>query len=405
MEVKFINSSMIKTNLLSLMQHYNEYYWAIAWATDNDLIDCFFLNHKKIKKLIVGIDFLQTSPSVLARLQPYSTTRIALDHESATFHPKVYYFKHGNDRAAIVGSSNFTAGGLGLNDEAAVILKGQADDTVFSDIEATIEQWWSSGSFISQSFLDAYTQRWYTSQSNLKHLQRPFRINTPSSDSRYPKLCFIGWDDYVTNLNNSYNPNIEDRLELLRKAKELFIRRNSFSAMGELERKAIAGFIGTLEIERDSFLSGTNWGWFGSMKGAGVFKNRVNENDKNLNNALEHIPTTGIVSIDDYMRFINSFNAAFVGANRQGGLPTASRLLAMKRPDYFVCVDSENLVEIARDLGFKKSRLNLDTYWNLVTEPIIDSVWWNSPRPLGLQGHIWDARAALLDVIYYKWDE
>lgn len=113
MEVKFLDSNMVNTSLLSLMQHYDEYYWAIAWATDNDLIEHFFLNHQKIRKFIVGIDFLHTSPSVLARLQPYSTTRVALDHESATFHPKVYYFKRGNECAAIVGSANFTAGGLG----------------------------------------------------------------------------------------------------------------------------------------------------------------------------------------------------------------------------------------------------------------------------------------------------
>ncbi|MFQ1689241.1 phospholipase D family protein [Aeromonas veronii] len=405
MEVKFLDSNMVNTSLLSLMQHYDEYYWAIAWATDNDLIEHFFLNHQKIRKFIVGIDFLHTSPSVLARLQPYSTTRVALDHESATFHPKVYYFKRGNECAAIVGSANFTAGGLGLNDEAAILLTGNVDDAVFRDIETAIETWWSSSSLISQSFLDAYTQRWHISQRTLQYLKRPFRISTPSANSRYPKLCFIDWDDYVNTLNNSYNPNIEERLELIRKAKELFIRRGSFSAMSELERKAIAGFIGTIEVEQDSFLLGTNWGWFGSMKGAGVFKNRVNENDENLNEALEHIPTTGMISIGDYINFINSFNAAFVGASRQGGLPTASRLLAMKRPDYFVCVDSENLVELARDLGFKKSSLNLDTYWSLVIEPIIDSKWWNSPRPLGLQGHIWDARTALLDVIYYKWDE
>ncbi len=43
MEVKFLDSNMVNTSLLSLMQHYDEYYWAIAWATDNKILDTHLL--------------------------------------------------------------------------------------------------------------------------------------------------------------------------------------------------------------------------------------------------------------------------------------------------------------------------------------------------------------------------
>ena len=112
------------------------------------------------------------------------------------------------------------------------------------------------------------------------------------------------------------------------------------------------------------------------------------------------IPSAGEVTEDDYAQFAREFQLAFVGSSRQGGIPTASRLLAMKRPDHFVCVDSKNAKRLGADVGFARTTLGLENYWERVVEPITQSRWWNTKRPAGADGRLWDARAAMLDVIY-----
>ena len=143
------------------------------------------------------------------------------------------------------------------------------------------------------------------------------------------------------------------------------------------------------------------------MRGAGVFKIRVSDKtkggdtDKYLSAALDCIPPLGVVTQDDYERFVVRFRKAFIGAARQGQIASASRLLAMKRPDYFVCIDKENRLALSQDLGVAASALDFGTYWERVVEPVMTATWWQSLRPSGAEGHIWDGRAAMLDALYY----
>jgi len=80
-----------------------------------------------------------------------------------------------------------------------------------------------------------------------------------------------------------------------------------------------------------------------------------------------------------------------------------TRILAMIRPDVFFCVTSRNIDDLAMDFSFKKNRLNLETYWDLVIAPIQESVWWNTPVPKdNLERRIWENRTALLDIFYFN---
>ena len=81
---------------------------------------------------------------------------------------------------------------------------------------------------------------------------------------------------------------------------------------------------------------------------------------------------------------------------------TATRLLAMKRPDRFVTVSEANKKGLCRAFGVRYTTLNLDNYWNLIAVPLIAMPWWLYPAPhAGQQRDIWNGRAALLDSIYY----
>ena len=178
---------------------------------------------------------------------------------------------------------------------------------------------------------------------------------------------------------------------------------SSFGDLAPNQWKAIAGVIGEQQ-KIEAGLDHHNWGWFGSMKGMGDFANRVSERDHHLAAALDSVPRHGEVGEDQYIEFCKNFLLAFQKTQRKGSYPTATRLLAMKRPDVFVCVSKPNLAGISDGLGFAKSTLSLENYWERVIEPIRVSPWYNATRPNGADAELWDSRVAMLDAIYYNPD-
>jgi len=320
---------------------------------------------------------------------------------SGTFHPKAYYFQSGDKAAAIVGSANFTKAGTTDNVEAALLLEGSAADAPLQSIRAMIESLWDQGNRIDDEFLSSYRLRYAASRRYREALSKPLRVNRPKKDATHPDLLKKSWRSYVSSVKSSQHHNLDGRLRMLRKAQSLLNSADSFSGLTVEQRKAIAGVVGRKEILGND-LDNYKWGWFGSMFGAGTFKNRIAENDRHLSAALECIPPMGEVTSDDYFAFIEEFIKAFKKSDRKGGLPPATRLLAMKRPDYFVCVDSKNLRKMSGVFGFARTTLNFEKYWSDIVETIIQAKWWQARRPAGTDGRIWDGRAAMLDAIYYE---
>lgn len=77
----------------------------------------------------------------------------------------------------------------------------------------------------------------------------------------------------------------------------------------------------------------------------------------------------------------------------------------MKRPDYFVCLDSQNRSELCKDFGIP-ANVTFETYWGNIIARIIDSVWWSSPRPSDpTEEQAWNGRAAMIDAIFYEGSE
>jgi len=133
--------------------------------------------------------------------------------------------------------------------------------------------------------------------------------------------------------------------------------------------------------------------------------NRISEKDKWISKAIDIIPRNGNVSKSKYENFCEFFLRAFEGSTRKGGVPTASRLLGMKRPDTFVCISKRYKLGLTKAMAFSASTLNLENYWERVIEPIGQAQWFNAERPAsGQSAEIWDGRVAMLDAIYYAPD-
>ena len=181
------------------------------------------------------------------------------------------------------------------------------------------------------------------------------------------------------------------RLSVVEEVGKLFQKYDHFQDMSKDERYKVAGLISH---------GGIDFGWFGSMKGAGRFKSAVKSNDTHLSQALDRIPLQGEVKREDYLAFVAAFRKALPAGGH--GVATATRLLAMKRPDLFVCLDSKNLRHLCKSF---KIRQNVDyaSYWVSIVERIQVSSWWNASRPeRGIERDVWESRAAFLDALFYE---
>ncbi|HEJ1143814.1 TPA: phospholipase D family protein [Pseudomonas aeruginosa] len=79
-------------------------------------------------RFAIGLDFYLTEPAVLRKLLKLTEKhklKLYLSDSSDTFHPKVYAFRHAKGCSVIVGSANFTQGGLYGNYEASAVIEDE----------------------------------------------------------------------------------------------------------------------------------------------------------------------------------------------------------------------------------------------------------------------------------------
>ena len=397
MESEFLEAREISNRLAMLIQEYDEYHWAIAWATETELSPSIFANRDRFRSVVIGVDFSQTDPGIVEALVGVENGYVATKFTNGTYHPKVYAFKSGKRIAAIVGSANFTGGGLGRNLEGAVQMTGEEGDSPLDDILAFVARCRKYGQPVTSAYASAYRVSW----EQARRLPRPER-NPVAKPTLRGSAGFIDmdWDRYVQRVRTSRHHDVDKSLELLQIVRRWFAGTSSFAELSTPQRKAVAGILGKRgkdgpDLDRD-------WGWFGSMRGAGDFANRISKNDEALARAVDGIPRSGEVTRGQYDRFCAAFTDAFAQSKRIGGVATASRLLAMKRPDTFLCICNPNREGAARAMAFSRRDLKLNDYWEQVIEPIRHSKWFNSSKPDGQDGELWEARTAMLDAIFYR---
>lgn len=399
MSVKLLNAKSVSKRLRSLIEKHAEIHIAVAWGYNGAIADCLLRNKHKFASVTFGLAFCQTDPNLIDRLIGVKNTFIA-DGGSRTFHPKLYYFRTGDVAEAIIGSSNFTAGGLDKNWEASVHVKGPWDASVFNQIRECLESYAVLRKPVTKQLATSYRLQFDAAKTQRKPKHPILPGAGLAADQLNSSLLKMSWGEYVKAVKASPYHNFDARLSLLRECQSMFASVSSFADLSGSQWKAIAGVIGSRQM-REANLNDHDWGWFGSMKGAGDFANRVAEKDTSLARALDCIPRHGDVTFAQYTGFCQHFLRAFKNSSRIGGVSTATRLLAMKRPDTFVCISNPNKTGLSDALAFPKSSLNLDNYWERVIEPIRISHWYTAPRPTDTYAELWDGRVAMLDAIYY----
>ncbi|GJM08236.1 MAG: hypothetical protein DHS20C11_05120 [Lysobacteraceae bacterium] len=398
MKVSVLNANSLRTALLQLIARHEQIYMAVAWAHMSLVADQLIENSHKFKSVIIGLDFCSSHPDFVDELVGVQNA-FAFQKRGVCFHPKVYLFRTGDNVDAIVGSANLTKGGLGTNIETCLQLSCDANEAPIPALLAEIESHAADGQPVTQNLADEYRRQ---AEIAARH-PRPSPLILPKEQNDSKKISFdllrMSWADFLLAVEKDTNHDFSARLKLLRYVQTSLAQVSSFGELSCADRKVVAG-VPHREASETSGLE--QIGWFGSMIGSGAFVKLIATNSSAMAEAIDSIPRREVVTKDDYDKFCELFTDAFAGSARGGGRASATRLLAMKRPDVFACVTDGNVRGLANALDFAHSTLNLTNYWDRVVEPIRSASWYNSPRPTGSSAEAWDCRAALLDAIYYE---
>ena len=389
-------SNELATAFGRLLDQHRQVSFAVAWASSGFAgYDQLLMHRRKIVRAVVGIHFYQTHPDFIAKFMDDDRVRFVMQPDGI-FHPKLYLFENSvKDWSCLLGSANFTNAAFTSNSEASVIFDSADDEdgSIKAGLLSALQEYWNIGEAFDPDGLKYYESLWRLFRRRRKPMAGEFGDRRPAKPVLTTPLLRRSWDEFLKDVLGEKKHAFDERIRVLEASRHLFEQHRHFMEMSREERQGIAGF-----RRGDDF----DWGYFGSMGGAGVFKNRVNENDPSLSGALDAIPLNGEVTREHYTEFINAYVKAFP-EERGHGLATATRLLTMKRPDYFVCFDSANQRGLCEAFGSNLlSSHDYDRYWDSVIERILISQWWKSPRPKQAQGmKVWDGRAAFLDSLYY----
>lgn len=391
--------------LVRLIGKHEHIAFASAWASSGTkVIEAIYTHRAKISHGVIGTHFYQTHPDVLDMFIGYNKVRFILQ-PSGVFHPKVYYFWTKSTWDLIIGSANMTNGGFGANQELSLHISSNytnetSEAKLFSEeTKRIIRDMWSQGSTMNKQKAEVYRRAHEIQKPRIEKLSGVYgaagkKIKQPKSPLE-SDIMTMTWNDYFTRVNATKEHSVDGSCALLEYANKEF-KKYPFASMDITLRRAIAGLNNNFE--------GYDWRWFGSMLGAGTFQNRINDNNIHLSNALDIINIDGAVTKQDYLEYIEEFIQAF--PEGRGGVALASRLLAFKRPDYFLCLNKKNRKGLCEEFGIRNiGSSEYERYWTDLIDRIMDSVWWHSPQQkAGLEGRVWRSRVAMLDTIFYEWD-
>lgn len=389
----------LSTIICKLINKHEKFSFAVAWANYSTDVFQSILTHKnKITKSCIGIHFYQTDIEVLENFKNNNKVHFILQ-PSGVFHPKIYIFWSKNDNwDIIIGSANMTRGAFKNNQEICIhISSNDTDKNIFTRSQNTINELWNKSNSINENDISVYTFMKNKNNHRIYQLSGGYGSLKAKSPIQ-SNIMSMSWKEFFKQIQADKNHVAEDRCKILELAQQLFSDKN-FSQMTEDERKAIAGL--------NNDFKGYDWGWFGSMKGAGTFKHFINEDFQFLSDCLDHIPLTGTISKQQYDQAIKEYLKGF--NNERDGLGTFTRLLSMKRPDYFLCLNKKNINALCNDFDIYKSYFTskhndiYNNYWDKIIIRIQDSIWWNAPYPKSeLEQKVWKGRVAMLDSIFYE---
>jgi hypothetical protein len=389
------SASAVRKRMLKLIGEAQSLQWATAWATDSEVLEAA-LTSDKLTMFVVGTHQYFTAPSVLDRCLGNPDVRV-MQPKGPMFHPKLYVFDFGKCVEVFLGSSNLTNGGLFANIECGVFLNGEWNSPSIQTFTKHVESLWSKGEKLDADFIAAYKANHRRVRDAKEELEEFVPIKKPNKSAH--SANDIGpqdmtWKTFVKLVKADKTHGLDARLEVLSQARQMFTRSLAFSDMEEVDQKCLAGIL------KPSTRNGVDWGFFGQMSAYGSYSPILQNHSKLFSKALDHIPLQGPIKRRHYDAYLAAFKKIPGASKTWTGMGT--RLLNMKRPDYFVCIDNANRTGLCGYFGSAPTTTDLDNYWERIIAPMMLTPWWLTEVPdEDVEQEIWMGRAAMLDAIYY----
>lgn len=118
------------------------------------------LKEKTKSKYLIGTDFYLTEPSALRRLYNEGFEVYLTKKDKVTYHPKIYYFKTGQDITIIIGSTNITSGGLQTNIETSFLVNTQVNSPIDIEFQRTLTEFGEHSALINETVIEEYEKRY-----------------------------------------------------------------------------------------------------------------------------------------------------------------------------------------------------------------------------------------------------
>lgn len=378
---------------------------AVAWATLGVQINMLKNAHLPTE-VVVGKAFNLTNPDAIAALRGLGKFYVDERKDSqGLFHPKFYLFQLSNKYVVIIGSPNLTAGGFTANSEASLRLS--LDRTSAEPLLKHYLELREGATPVTSAWLKQYRRQYKPPRSGIG--KRLLKAESQSGKRQKSNTSSVGelltyrWTDYYQLLlNNSLDSKGRDTLF---DQKESYLK--TLEVVGPIIRKRFN------RIQGDDFrylIGGRetqpNTGYFGSLTGAGHGIKALMKEPRLRRDITRLLPQVqrakGEVSV---LRAARNF---FLHVVRVKGVKhaTATRFLALSRPDIFFSLNKESVNKLVRVFGIAGSRLKEWDGYQEALQKLWQSKWYRSARPNNFrEAKVWDARAALIDVYAseYEW--
>lgn len=197
---------------------------------------------RKVKlTIITGLDFYQTEPEALKKLQSlkksYESCEILIykQETNKTFHPKLYLFSNKNEHFGIIGSANLTDGGLTRNCELSINFTFSNESHIYRQMIKEKEKLLQNSTVINDLSLSNYTRKYQI----FKNIEKVAKVNVEKQINTIFQLDTKAIEKYL----RKYSSN-KDELN------NYFLRKQNY-----LKAYEILEFIRTENIDNPTFFS------------------------------------------------------------------------------------------------------------------------------------------------------
>lgn len=340
----------IGKEISNCIKKYNYISFAVAWIKNNKIYQKLLKNKDKIQFSTVGIDFAGTDVDVLKDFQ--NSDNVKIYKGKHTFHSKIYVFYNKTRYAVIIGSANLTNGGMFQNDECAVLFT-EKDGIFLDNILETLEDYFDKAKIITDGIIETYSKEYETIQDNNNSIVK--RLESTKQKIDEAPYSNLKWEEVSEIIQQIA---FIDRIGMLNDIQKIFKKLNNSNIKFEnLELDDLRMIIGNSKDVNNKYRA------LGGLSASGNAQNILLNIDNTKKIEFKKISETldkiGLLNEDNICHlfsedFVRNFLVTIMSVDGCG-ISTATRLLAVKRPDLFLCVNKENQNSIKELFGFKIS--------------------------------------------------